>query len=63
MEHPDITKMNRAGTLTEESPHFCPMCGTEYDDKTVIYRLNIRGEITIVGCSECIEEATSAELN
>jgi hypothetical protein len=56
LEHPDITMMNRYGTLNlkEEKPVFCPVCGEECD--TLFKR---DGET--VGCEMCIEEVDAYE--
>lgn len=50
MEHPDITRMNRFGTLSteEEQTPVCPVCGDECES---FYKL--KGEI--VGCDMCIK--------
>ena len=51
MEHPDITRMNRFGTLSteEETTPVCPVCGKECES---FYKLNYE----IVGCDMCIEK-------
>lgn len=51
LEHPDITRMNRYGTLSteDEKPVFCPVCSKECE--TFFKRA---GEI--IGCEMCIEE-------
>lgn len=62
MEHPNITKMNRTGELTITRNRYCPSCGAELDEESVVYRLNIRGIEKIIGCGECVESKTPAEV-
>lgn len=54
LEHPDITTMNRYGTLKDEPPIFCPICGEECAS---FYKLDGR----IVGCDMCIEKVDAYE--
>lgn len=56
LEHPDITRMNKCGTLSteDEKPVFCPICGEECES---FYKLDGR----IVGCEMCIEKVDAYE--
>ena len=56
LEHPDITRMNKYGTLSteDEKPIFCPICGEECES---FYKLD--GQI--VGCDMCIEKVDAYE--
>jgi hypothetical protein len=56
MEHPDITRMNRYGTLAtgEEKEPVCPVCGKECES---FYKH--KGEI--VGCDMCIRKVDAYE--
>lgn len=56
LEHPDITRMNKYGTLSteDEKPVFCPICGEECES---FYKLD--GQI--VGCDMCIEKVDAYE--
>ena len=52
MEHPDITRMNRFGTLEigdeEEKQPVCPVCGEECES---FYK----SKSEIVGCEMCVK--------
>lgn len=50
MEHPDITRMNRYGTLAkgEEKEPVCPVCGKDCES---FYK----HEHEILGCDRCIK--------
>ena len=56
LEHPDITRMNKYGTLSteDEKPVFCPICGEECES---FYKLDGH----IVGCDMCIEKVDAYE--
>lgn len=56
LEHPDITRVNKFGTLSteEEKPVFCPICGEECES---FYKLD--GDI--VGCDMCVENVDAYE--
>lgn len=56
LEHPDITRMNIFGTLSNEDEIevFCPICGEQCD--TLFKR---DGEI--VGCEMCVEKVDAYE--
>lgn len=56
LEHPDIARMNKYGTLSteDEKPIFCPICGEECES---FYKLD--GQI--VGCDMCIEKVDAYE--
>lgn len=56
LEHPDITRMNKFGTLSteDEKPIFCPICGEECES---FYKLD--GDI--VGCDMCVEKVDAYE--
>lgn len=52
MEHPDITRMNRYGTLSKEPEKeepTCPICGKECE------RFYKSGK-DIIGCDMCVDE-------
>lgn len=51
MEHPDITRMNRYGTLsnTDDTEVKCPVCGKECEK---FFKQNRE----IIGCDICIAE-------
>ena len=56
MEHPDITRMNRYGTLAteDEKEPVCPVCGKECD---TLFKRN--GEV--VGCEMCVKAVDAYE--
>lgn len=51
LEHPDITRMNRYGTLSRETENefVCPVCGEECEKYYIL-------DGDIVGCDMCIDE-------
>lgn len=56
LEHPDITRMNTYGTLSndEEKAIFCPVCGKECES---FYKYGRE----IVGCDMCIKQVDAYE--
>lgn len=57
MEHPDITRMNRYGTLSrdkEKKEPICPICGKECER---FYKFG--GQI--IGCDMCVKEVDAYE--
>lgn len=58
LEHPDITRMNRYGTLTKEDEKepICPICGKECES---FYKHKASG--VIIGCDVCIKVVDAYE--
>lgn len=56
LQHPDITRVMRDGTLANDEPPEieCPVCGYECE---IFYKAG--GEI--IGCDQCIEVVGAAE--
>lgn len=57
LEHPDISRMNKYGTLTkdEEKPVFCPICKKECE---TFYK---GFDNEIVGCDMCVSTVDAYE--
>ena len=63
-DHPDIKSVMRTGYLKQyqKRSFCCPACGAELDSESTIYSLSVHGDEITIGCNECVQIRTVAEL-